>query len=258
MWYSILAYVRYLFASSTRYGVHSPFVYDFISKAMRAKLPKNKIEKLRDYRKSLSKDSGSIHVTDYGAGSRIFNSNNRRINKIAKHAGISKKKAIILQKIISFYQPKKILELGTSLGIGTAAMCISSPTSNIISIEGCPNTAKKALEYFTKFNFKNIELKIGKFSKILPSIYINNTFDLIYFDGNHQKNATIEYYNACLESVHNDTLLIFDDIHWSKGMEEAWNYIKQQQKVTVSIDLFHLGLIFFRKEQVKQDFILRY
>jgi len=257
MWHSSFAFIKYLFQSKTKYGVHSPFVFDFITKAIGGSLPKEYAKKLSKYKKVLLKDSEIITVSDYGAGSKVFNSNNRKVGAIAKHAGISKTKAKLLQKILSYYKPKNILELGTSVGISTAAMSIVIPNSKITTLEGCPNTAKKASEYFEKFNLKNIELKVGEFSKLLPKIYQNNSFDLIYFDGNHQKEATINYYKNCLQSVHNDTILIFDDIHWSKEMEKAWNYIKEQKEVSVSIDLFYMGLVFFRKEQVKQNFILR-
>lgn len=257
MWHSFIAFFKYLYLSKTKYSVHSPFVFDFITKAIGKPLPKLYTQKLNKYRNALLRDSEFIIVTDYGAGSKVFDSNNRMVSAIAKHAGISKTKAILLQKILDFYKPKNILELGTSLGIGTAAISFVLPNSNITSIEGCPNTAAKATKYFKKFNLKNIDVKVGRFASILPKLFQNKSFDLIYFDGNHQKEATINYFNTSLQSVHNDTILIFDDIHWSKGMEEAWSYIKKHSAVSVSIDLFHLGIIFFRKEQVKQDFILR-
>lgn len=257
MWHSFLAYSKHLVKSKSKYDIHSPFVYDFLTKAIENPLPKEYTKKLTSYRDSLLKDNNLIYVTDFGAGSRVFISNHRKISAVAKYAGISNSKAKLLQKILIYFQPKSILELGTSVGIGTACMRIALPNSNIISLEGCPNTAAIATNYFEKFQLKNIQLKIGEFSKLLPNIYKNQSFDLIYFDGNHQKEATISYFKDCLKSVHNDTILIFDDIHWSKEMEEAWNYIKKHQKVRVSIDLFHIGLVFFRKEQVKQDFILR-
>ncbi len=257
MWHSFLAYSKYLVKSKSKYDIHSPFVYDFLTKAIEKPLPKEYTKKLTSYRKSLLKDERLIHVTDFGAGSRVFKSKHREISAVAKYAGISKSKAKLLQKILIYFQPKSILELGTSVGIGTACMRIALPYSNIITLEGCPDTAAVAESYFDTFQFKNIQLRIGEFSKILPGIYKNQSFDLIYFDGNHQKEPTISYFIDCLKSVHNDTILIFDDIHWSKEMEEAWNYIKKHQKVSVSIDLYHMGLIFFRKEQVKQDFILR-
>ncbi len=257
MWHSIFAYIKYLFLSKSKYSIHSPFVYDFVTKGLEPSISVEYSQKLNAFRNDLLDDNTVIEVSDFGAGSKVFKSNQRKICKIAKYASISKNKANLLQKIICYFKPIQILELGTSLGIGSAAMRIVAPHAKISSIEGCPQTASKAKEYFQKHQVKNISILTGKFSSLLPKLCQKNTFDLIYFDGNHQKKATLEYFNTALQSIHNDSLFIFDDIHWSTGMEEAWNSIKKHSKVTLSIDLFHIGIVFFRKEQVKQDFVIR-
>jgi predicted O-methyltransferase YrrM len=257
MWYSFFSYFRYLFRSKTKYSVHSPFVFDFITKGIGVAIPKQMTLALNSYRRALDKDSRFIKITDFGAGSKVFKSNIRPVKKIAKYAGISKTKSVLLQKIVNYYKPIKILELGTSLGIASAAMQIANQKAIITSIEGCPETAKTAKYYLNKQRLNSIDIKIGKFSDSIPDIINDCLFDMIYFDGNHQKEATIDYFKMCLQSIHNDSFFIFDDIHWSKEMEEAWGYIYQHPKVSVSIDLFYLGLVFFRKEQTKQHFILR-
>ena len=258
MWQQIFAYIKYLFLSKSKYGIHSPFVYDFITKALEVPQPLANINNFNSFRNDILADTSVIQVTDFGSGSKVFNSNKRKISAIAKHAGINKKKAKLLQKIACYFKPNKILELGTSLGISTAAMSIAAPYSKIISLEGCPKTAAKANVYFKKHQLQNITIKVGEFSTTLPKVYHKNTFDIIYFDGNHQKEATLNYFENCLQSIHNNTLCIFDDIHWSKGMEEAWDMIKNHPKTKISIDLYDIGLIFFRKEQVKQHFVLKF
>jgi predicted O-methyltransferase YrrM len=257
MWYSLFAFIKYFFKSKTKYGVHSPFVFSFITKSIEKALPKSLTDNLNEYRSDLLLNRDVIEVTDYGAGSKIFKSNQREVGKIAKYAGISRAKAKLLQQIVYYFKPKTIIELGTSLGIATAAMQIANPLSKIISIEGCPKTADQAKKNLSKHRLNNIEIIIGEFSKVLPNVLQDNQFDFFYFDGNHQKQATLDYFLICLDAIHNDSIFVFDDIHWSKEMEEAWSLIIKHQKVTVSIDLFHLGLVFFRKEQPKQDFILR-
>lgn len=258
MWHPFIAYLNYLYRSKTKFSVHSPFVFELVTKVLSPELPTQYSLKLAEYRKDLLSNDKFIEVSDFGAGSKVFKSNKRKISDIVKIAGINKTKANLLQKIIFHLQPKSILELGTSVGIGTAAMRIVAPEADITSVEGCKETAKIANTNFKKHQLQNIQLEIGEFSKTLPNLFQNNTYDLIYFDGNHQEKTTISYFVDSLPSIHNDTLFIFDDIHWSKGMEKAWEFIKNEHNVTLSIDLFHLGLVFFRKEQVKQDFILRY
>lgn len=111
---------------------------------------------------------------------------------------------------------------------------------------------------------KNISLKVGNFDELLSAENLSRGIevvtpglDLIYFDGNHQKEATLNYFNKLLPLAHNNSVFIFDDIHWSKGMEEAWEEIKAHPRVRVSIDSFFWGLIFFREEQEKEHFTLR-
>jgi predicted O-methyltransferase YrrM len=79
----------------------------------------------------------------------------------------------------------------------------------------------------------------------------------VFVDGNHQKEATLRYFKLCLPKVHENSLLIFDDIYWSRGMKEAWNEIKAHPEVTVTVDLFWIGLVYFRKGQVKEDFVIK-
>ncbi len=255
----IKSYLKFLFSSSNQHGIHSPFVYDLATKCfcVSSKNIDNQSAKIKSFRDSLLKNTQTIEVTDFGAGSKVFKSNKREVAAIAKNAGISQKRAILLIKLVQYYKPKNILEIGTSLGIGTACLSLGNPDAKITTIEGCPETAKVANEYFNKFNFNNIKIEIGDFNETLPKAINNRKYDLIYFDGNHQKEATINYFKQCLHAIHNETIFIFDDIHWSKGMEEAWKHIKNHKKITVSIDTFQWGIVFFRKEQVKEHFIIR-
>jgi predicted O-methyltransferase YrrM len=83
--------------------------------------------------------------------------------------------------------------------------------------------------------------------------------DLLFVDGNHRKEATLEYFNIFLEKATPQSIFIFDDIHWSKEMEEAWKLIQQHNSVTLTIDLFFLGMVFFSKDfKVKQHFPIRF
>jgi len=85
-----------------------------------------------------------------------------------------------------------------------------------------------------------------------------DVIDLVYFDGNHQKEPTLNYFHTCLQKAHKNSLFIFDDIHWSDGMEEAWEQIKKHDRVHLTIDLFQFGIVFFEKEMPKQHFILKF
>jgi predicted O-methyltransferase YrrM len=198
----------------------------------------------------------TIEVTDFGAGSKVFKSNKREIAKIARTAGITAKRAELLFRIVKYFKPDSVLEIGTSLGLATSALSLGNPSSKIITLEGCPETSKMAQSQFGKFDFRNLKLINTEFVEGLSDFRLS-TFDLIYFDGNHQKEATLEYFNLLLPTATNDSVWIFDDIHWSVEMEQAWELIKKNPKVTVTIDTFQWGLVFFRKEQEKEHFVIR-
>jgi predicted O-methyltransferase YrrM len=253
--HQIIAYIKFLLKSTNQHGVHSPFVYSLLTECLYKKDKKYRFAKLVAFRKSLLNDSRVIRVTDFGAGSRVFKSNDRKVSSIAKNAGISIKRAKLLNKLTSYLNCKNALELGTSLGLSSAAMAIDNPVY-LITIEGCPETASIAQLKFDEFTLNNIQLKIGDFDEQLDRLTPSN-MDLIYFDGNHQKEPTIKYFHKLLPLAHNDSVFIFDDIHWSSEMEEAWEEIKAHPKVQVSIDSFFWGMIFFRKEQEKEHFTLR-
>lgn len=252
------SYLKYLWHSKNEHGVHSPFVFNLVTQCFYDKKNDPTYYILKKYRNSLLQNKNTIEVTDFGAGSRVFKSNTRAINQIAKTAGITPNRAALLYRITNYFQPESILEIGTSLGMATSALALGNPKANIITLEGCPNTAAVAQNQFKKQDLTNIKAVVTEFSAYLKTSDIQrSTFDFIYFDGNHSQKATLEYFELVLPSITNETVWIFDDIHWSADMEEAWEVIKKHPKVTVTIDTFQWGLVFFRKEQPKEHFVIR-
>ena len=255
----IKSYLKFLFHSKNEHGVHSPFVFDLVTKCFYDATKYQEYEVLKSYRKSLLENKNTIEVTDFGAGSRVFKSNTREIAKIAQTAGITPKNAELLFRIVRYFQPKSILEIGTSLGLATSALSLGNSNAKIITLEGCPNTQKQAQIQLQgqNSNFQNVEFVNTEFSSYFKVIHPSPiTHHLIYFDGNHSKKATLDYFEALLPTISNDSVWIFDDIHWSADMEEAWEIIKKHPKVSVTIDTFQWGIVFFRAEQEKEHFII--
>jgi len=255
----ILKYFDYLLTAKTRYEVHPPFLFDLVTKVFRDKKAYSDYSVVEEIRNQLLTDKHYIKVNDLGAGSTYFNNPERRICDIAKTSSKYKKHVQLIYRIVRYLKPKNILELGTSFGITTSYMAIANPEARIVTLEGCPNISSVAQKNFNKINAGNIELVIGAFDDKLSDILKNKqNFDLLFIDGNHSKEPTIRYFEQLLPNINNDSIIIFDDIHWSEGMEEAWNYIKQHPDVTLSIDIFFMGIVFFKKELTKENFIIRY
>ena len=254
----IKSYFKFLWKSTNEHGVHSPFVFDLVTKCFYDKANYPEYVVLKNYRNSLLQNKNTIEVTDFGAGSKVFKSNTREISKIAKTAGITDKRSELLFRVVKYFQPKHVLEIGTSLGLATSALSIGNKNSKITTLEGCPETAKVAQLAFQKFKLDNIDIKIGEFLESFFSFDIrHSTFDFVYIDGNHQKEATLSYFELLIPTITNNSVWIFDDIHWSADMEEAWEIIKKNPQVTVTIDTFQWGFVFFRKEQEKENFTIR-
>ena len=258
MLFQIKSFLQFLWKSKNEHAVHSPFVFHLVTKCFYDKNPKPEYKILKEYRNSLLENKNTIKVTDFGAGSKVFKSNTRQISKIAKTAGINQKRAELLFRITNYFQPESILEIGTSLGLATSALALGNPKAKIITLEGCPETANQCKLQLQKFKINNVNSIITEFGEYLQSQnLISNIFHLIYIDGNHSKKVTLNYFDLLLPTVSNETLWIFDDIHWSPEMEAAWEIIKTHPKVTVTIDTFQWGMVFFRKEQPKEHFVIR-
>ena len=257
MWFQCIEYLNFLLKSTNEHGIHSPFIFNLITKCFYQKTNKSQTQKYTAFKNKLLLNTNVIEVTDFGAGSRVFKSNKRQVSKIAKVAGISKKEGQLLIRLVTYFKPNHILEIGTSLGLGTAALHLGNLNAQISTLEGCPKTAEVAKNTLNAFNFKNINVITGDFKTTLPKAIQNKQFDLIYFDGNHTKKATLKYFEKCLPTAHNDSMFIFDDIYWNEEMKQAWEIIKTHPKVTVTIDTFFWGIVFFRKEQAKEHFTIR-
>ncbi|AXT20768.1 class I SAM-dependent methyltransferase [Flavobacteriaceae bacterium AU392] len=252
----IFAYIKFLLRSKNQHGVHSPFVYDLITKCFYDSKKYAPYFQLKKYRQFLLQNKNTISVTDLGANSRVMKDNTRVISQISKNAGTTYKRAKLLYRLTSYFKFNTVLELGTSLGMGTQAIHLGNSKAAITTIEGCPNTSKEAISSFKIFNINNINCITGDFNRVIKEL-TTNTYDFIFFDGNHQKEATLNYFETLLQTIHNDSVFIFDDIYWSKEMTEAWEEIKQHPKVSVTIDTFFWGFVFFRKEQEKEHFTIR-
>jgi predicted O-methyltransferase YrrM len=276
MLFQIKSYLKFLWNSKNEHGVHSPFVFDLLTKCFYDKKKYPEYTILKEYRNSLLQNKNSIEVTDFGAGSKVFKSNKRPISKIAQTAGISRKRAELLFRIVKYFEPESILEIGTSLGLATSALSLGNKNGKIITLEGCPNTQNVAKNLFQvcfvsslslvssfKFQVNEIEFITTEFEQFLSNLKLETLnhkrqiFDLVYFDGNHSKKATLDYFEFLLPTISNDAVWIFDDIHWSSEMEDAWVTIKKHPKVKVTIDTFQWGIVFFRYEQEKEHFVIR-
>jgi predicted O-methyltransferase YrrM len=255
----VIDFLKHRFTAKSRHGTHSPFVYKLLDKVIYDFNFKNDYNSIEEQRKKLYNDDAVIEVTDLGAGSHLNKNRRKKVKEIAKNALKTPRLAQLIYRLAQDNKPSNILELGTCLGLTTAYLSKACPDAKVLTIEGCPQTANVAAQNFKALGLHNIDLQVGNFDELLPTVVAGQQqLDFVYIDGNHRKDATLNYLKWCLPKVHENSLLIFDDIYWSKGMKEAWEEIKAHPQVTVTIDLFWIGLVYFKKGQAKEHFKIKY
>ena len=255
----IARYVRYYLTSQTKYDIHSPFVFQLLTEVIQNKEEDVNCQSIEPLRKELCESEKVLNIRDRGAGSNINTSKERFVKDVAKNAAKSYKYGQLLYRLVQHFKPQNSLELGTSLGVSACYLASGNPAGKLTTMEGCFETAKVAQEKFNDLGIDNIDLVLGDFTETLkPTLEKIQYLDFAFIDGNHQEKPTINYFEKCLKYMTPSGVLVFDDIHWSKGMENDWGYIKKHPQVSVTIDLFFVGLVFLRKEQKKEHFTIRF
>jgi predicted O-methyltransferase YrrM len=257
----VLKYTQHYFHARSKFDLHSPFIYKIYSQILKDKTVYPEYRVMKKLWSSLLQDQRYTRRTDFGAKAPDFPWQKKilHVKTIAKRFSVSPGNGRLLFRLSRHFRPKIILELGTSLGISAAYMALGNPEGKVITVEGCPEVFLEAEMNFERLGIRNIDQRTGNFDQVLPEI-LNELkhLDMIFIDGNHKKDATLNYFQQCLQHIDSNSVLIFDDIHWSEGMEEAWLEIKHHPRVKITIDLFQMGLVFFRDELSKEDFILRF
>lgn len=249
-----LEYIKYRRKAKHRHGVHSPFVYNFTDVCLKTPIKQEDKTKVSELISKLKHDQRTIEIDDHGAGSKKMG-NIRKVSSILKNSSSKGKYGKLLYRICKHYQPESILELGTSLGIGTIQMSLGSPGSLVTTIEGCVNTLSIARENFKTAKVEPVSIH-DTFDHYLKS-NIDKKFDLVFVDGHHDGKALIHYMQLLEPVTHDETLFILDDIRWSQSMYDAWEELSNREEFHLSMDLFRMGIISRKSTQAKERFTIR-
>lgn len=255
-------YVRYYISASNGrgHGIHSPFVFDFVERVLNDDRQFYAFRQIENLRKLLQNDQRMLEAEDFGAGSTINTTSYRKVTAIAKVSISSAKLGQLFFRMVDRYSPSEILELGTSLGITTSYLASANQHAFVTSMEGAHAIAAIARENFKKIGITNCRLIEGNFDQTLPEwLKEGRKIDMALIDGHHCYEPTIRYFRQLLGSIHENSMLIFPGIHRSREMEQAWKDIQEDDTVTLSIDLFSVGIVFFKKAfRVKQNIAIRF
>lgn len=248
-------YIQYKLKAQTKHGIHSPFVFDFITNCTTIKLPKEFQAQYRILRQKTKQRRDKISVSDFGAGSKRLG-RERSIRKIYQTATTKGVYAKLLYQISQHYKPKHILELGTSLGFGSIMLAAGNPGSQLHTVEACSTTLQQAEENFAAFALDNIHTYHSTFQDYFQKEDLP-TFDLVYIDGHHEGSALKQYLHSLQAYTHDDTIFIIDDIIWSADMNDTFKALINSERYHVTMDLFRWGIIIPRPQQEKEHFTIR-
>jgi predicted O-methyltransferase YrrM len=258
----LLRFLNYYVKGSTKYDIHSPFVFQLMA-VFEDNNPYPTYHKIEALRKQLLNNKSKLVVKDLGATSantnHPINVNTNSISAIAKRSAKPAKYAQLLFRLAKHLQPNTVIELGTSLGISALYQASALPNSKIITCEGSDEIANVARKNFSQSGTKNIECVVGNFDQTFETVLNRfKSVDWIFFDGNHRKEPTLRYFELALKKANKNTVFIFDDINWSNEMQEAWQVIKQHPSVTVTLDIYMMGFVFFNTDLSKENFTIRF
>jgi predicted O-methyltransferase YrrM len=254
-------YLKYIILSKHNkgFGIHSPFVFDLVSRVFRNKIDPHIVCSIEKVRNKLKNDRRSIIVKDLGTGSEKLKSNKRRVSDIARNSPVPKKYGILLANMAAEFGNPLIVEFGTSVGISTMYMASVCPDTTVNTIEGCPAISEIAMQNFREAGLKNVTVFTGSFDEVWSEAVSSSVNPgLVFIDGDHRKEPILKYFKKLSEIADNETVIIIDDIYYSKEMGEAWNEIKHSEKVTLTIDIFRMGIVFFRSGINSNNYIIRY
>ena len=251
-------WIRWFWHAKTRYDLHPPVAYRFAEAVLEDDRQFYAYSKIETLRILLKEDKRRIEMQDYGAGSLVNSSLERTIANIATHTPVLSSVGRQLFRIVNLYQPETVLELGGSLGISTSYLASARRESTIYTIEGSLEVYEQALRNWEWLKLNNIKPANATFEEALPQILSEiERLDLLFIDGDHRKGASLRYFEQCLSKTHDGSIFIIADIHWSDDMEKAWEWMKAHDAVRLSIDLFHIGVLFFNPDiKIKQDYCL--
>ncbi len=253
-----IRFLKFYWYAETKFTVHSPFVFEFLVNVLEDRRPFYAYGQVEGLRRTLLEDRSVVELEELGAGSRVSKKKRRTVRRLVESSCVSPEWGRFLFRLVHHYKPRTLLELGTCLGVSTLYQASAAPESIIVTLEGQEELARRAEQVLQRLPHERLHILTGAFDDRLDqALDILGRLDYLYVDGNHRYDATLRYFERALNYAHEHSVFVFDDIHWSGEMEQAWKDICRHPRVRLSLDLFRMGVVFFRPEiKVKTHFNL--
>lgn len=246
-------YLNFRLRARSRYRIHSPFLFELVNEVFRDKRRFYAFDEIENIRGKLLSDKSVIEENHFGERSKALRKAQRRLGEEVRTASLPAPYGRLLFRTVDYLRPANILELGTSAGISTLYLASAASSVPVITLEGSASLAAVARQQIAAMKLNNVTVIEGNFNDTLQAALRQmGKAGFIFIDGDHRKSSLLNYVGQCLERINDDSVMVIDDIYWSQGMKEAWTEIISLPQVTMSIDLFRLGMLFFREGMMKQ------
>ena len=255
--FDIKVRLQYVLRAHYRKGhwVHSPFTFRTLNNVIFERTPYYSFLQIENLRQQLRQNNTPLTLQTLGTSK----AKTTTIAKELKNSTKAPRLAQLLQRLCASNQSHYIIELGTNLGLSTAYLASNNTKSQVYTLEGQPQLCQIARQNFNQLQLNNIQIIEGNINDTFPHLIQQiPQIDLLFIDANHQYQATLDYYHLAKTKTHKNTIIIFDDIHWSEGMQQAWNEIRQDPDIHLSIDIFHMGIVWFNTNIPKQHYIVAF
>ncbi len=263
--FRVKSFFGHLLTARTRYSIHSPFLYHFICQVLNDNYQYDDYLDVEGFREKIAYDRSWFKKMDLGAkgeGRESIIQVSSEVDKIT----IPSKYGQLLYRTIRYFGLRYALELGTGFGIGSAYLMKglqANRKSKLITIEGCPETSNITRKYLENLREENPGTELimveGAFEDHLKNALNSiKEIDFLLMDGHHKKEPVIRNFNTVLPYMNNSGVIAIDDINWSPEMKSAWETIIQNSNVSMTVDLYRMGLIFLSPSLPKSSFKIRF
>lgn len=245
LFWKTIQFLKYYFRAKLPNKISDPEILNLLKNFLNLNQRKTIYNEIENLRVSAGQDNSKIDFYELGAKRQFKRS--KRIKDILSKSVSPKQKCELLQNISKKAGEGVIVEIGTSLGFVSAYLAIGNSEKSVFTFEGNPTIVDFANRMHKNLNINNVFIVNGDFEDTLDkNLSKINLISFAFIDGNHQENATIRYFEKVLKKCNEDSIIVLDDIYWSKAMNQAWNKIKRYEQVSASIDLFQIGIVFLK------------
>lgn len=248
-------YLHFRVEALSRFSIHSPFLFELVNDVFRDKRDYYAFSDIEKIRQSLLADARTIEENHRGEQSKVLPQHRRCVSDIARVTALPQNYGKLLFRLVNHLRPGNFFEMGTGLGISTLYLASAESSAPFITLEGSQALSEIAREQFLKLQLNNIRLMEGDFNETLPKAMRElGKIHFVFIDGDHRKDSVIKYIRQLLPYLAENATIVIDDIYWSAEMKEAWKECAQLPQATLTVDLFRMGILFFREGiKVKQD-----